>query len=153
MQEPTSNKRSRFRLSQEDSMVLFVCGMIILAVVFLWINFPLIVSIPSIAILLFSMYYQIMVWVKQTSIVALGMQIEDRMINEFGYQVLKRGCTLKISIIYKNPEDPNSDTKYKFDTNMPKWKKKYVKTITVIMVILFPAWNYREYDGEDDMME
>ncbi|MCK4545399.1 hypothetical protein KAU43_07660 [candidate division WOR-3 bacterium] len=134
-------------------MVLFVCGIIIMGVVFSLLKFPLIMSIPITTVLLFSMYYQIMVWVKQTNMMALGMQIEDRMLNEFGYQTLKRGYTLKASIVSIDPKDPNSDTKYKFETNMPKWKKKYVKTITVIIIILSPAWCFREYEGEDDILE
>lgn len=153
MQEPTSNKGSRFRLSQEDSMVLFVCVLIIFAIIFSWINFPMIASIPIIAVLLFSMYYQLMFWKNQISTMSIGMQIEDKMLNEYGYQTLKRGYTLKANIVMKNPEDPNSDTSYKFDTNMSKFKRKYVKTITVINVILFPAWRFREYEGEDDIME
>ncbi len=154
MQEPIQPpKKKRFNLSQEDMMVIFVSGIIIMAVGFTLLNFPLIYAIPINAVLLFSLYYQIMFWINQINSISLQMRIEDKYLNEFGYQVLKHGHTLKVSTIQKNPDDPNSDLKYKFDSNMPKWTKKYLRCITIIHLILFPAWRFREYEGEDKMME
>lgn len=153
MQEPTTNEGSKFNSIQEDLMVIFVSGIVIMAIIFIWITFPIIVSIPASVILLFSLYYQIMFWIKQLNTASLGMHIDDKMLNESGYQYLKRGHDLKISVTYKNPEDPNSDLKYKFNSNIPKWKKKYIKLIVIIQIILFPAWRFREYEGEDDIME
>ena len=153
MQEPKPPKKKRFKLSPEDSMVIFVSGLVIMASIFIWLNFPIIVSIPAIAVLLFSLYYQIMFWIKQLNTAMLGMQIDDKMLNESGYQYLKRGYDLKISVTYKNPEDPNSDLKYKFNSSIPKWRKKYIKLIVIIQIVLFPAWRFREYEGEDEIME
>jgi len=153
MQEPIKPpKKKRFNLSQEDMMVIFVGGIIVMAVGYTLLNFPLIIAIPITSVLLFSMYYQIMFWINQISTMSLQMLIEDKFVNEFGYQILKRGYTLKVRTIQKNPDDPNSDIKYKFDSNIPKWKKKYLKVITIIQLILFPAWRFREYEGEDEMM-
>lgn len=80
----------------------------------------------------------------------VGMEIEDKMINEFAYQTMKRGHTVRIFNV-RDSDDADSDSHYKITTDMPKWKKKYVKTITIIFVILFPAWRYREFEGEDNI--
>lgn len=153
MQESKPPRKKRFNLSQEDLMVIFVGGLVIMASIFIWMNFPMIVSIPASAVLLFSLYYQIMFWLKQLNTAMLQMKIDDKMLNESGYQYLKRGYDLKISVTYKNPEDPNSDLKYTFNSSIPKWRKKYIKLIVVIQIILFPAWRFREYDGEENIME
>ena len=151
MQEPNKNKKKRFNLTQDDGLVIFVCGLIIFGIIFVWYwNFPLWFSISLTIILLFSMYYQLMVWIRQTSIAMIGMEIEDRMINEFAYQTMKRGHTIKVYTI-KESEDINAESHYVIKTNMSKLKKKYVKTISLIFVILSPAWNYREFEGEDDI--
>ena len=150
MQEPTTIKEKRFNITQDDMLMIFICGLIIFGLAFAWIkNFPLWFNIPLTIILLFSMYYQIMVWIKQTSLVMMGMEIEDRMINEFAYQTKKRGYWIEIRNI-KNPDDP-TDSHTKIETNMPKWKITYVRIISTFFIILSPAWNYRKFEGEDDI--
>lgn len=153
MQEPSNIKQKRFDIGQDDLLVIFVCGVIIFALIFIWYwnTFPLWFKLPLTLILLFSMYYQIMVWIKQTSVAMMGMEIEDRMINEFAYQTKKRGHTIQVRTIWKDPEDRSSDSHTKFETNMPKWKKTYVRFISILNVILCPAWRYREFEGEDDI--
>lgn len=148
MQEPSNIKQKRFNITQDDLFVLLVCGLIIFGITFVWYkNFPLWLNIPLTTILLFSMYYQIMVWIKQTSVAMIPMHIEDRMINESAYQTAKRGYIFKVQTVRGSAGEEH----YKIETNMPKLKKKYVKFISIIFVILCPAWRYREFENEDDI--
>lgn len=148
MQEPNNIKQKRFNISQDDLLVIFICGLIIFGIAFVWYkNFPLWFNIPLTTVLLFSMYYQIMVWINQTSVSMIPMHIEDRMINESAYQTSKRGYIFKVQTV----RGSEGEEHYKIETNMPKWKKKYVKLISIFFVILCPAWNYRLFDTEDEI--
>ena len=83
MQEPINTKQKKFNITQDDIWVIFVCGLILFGLAFVWYwGFPIWFSIPLTAILLFSMYYQVMVWIKQTSMATLPMEIEERKLNE-----------------------------------------------------------------------
>jgi hypothetical protein len=105
-----------------------------------------------------------------TSIV---MSIEDRIMNEIAYQVTKRGYYIKFEIKekenitdYKKPSakwlkhsmlerfTDVEDNVYLsvVKCNMPSSKRKLVKLISFINVILRPAWAYREFEEEDDIM-
>lgn len=153
MQEPME-KNSRFQLDVHDALVIFVCGLLIFGICFVWYwNFPLWFSIPLTLILLFSMYYQIMFWIKQLSMGMIVMDIEDRFVNEYTYQIMKRGYKVRIKSIIDDPTRQDSDQHYKFISDMPKWKKSYVVPITMLFVVIFPAWRLREFEGQDDIWD
>ena len=153
MQEPTENK-GRFQLDINDAMVIFVCGLLIFGICFVWIQgFPLWFAIPLTAILVFSMYYQIMFWIKQLSMAMIMMDIEDRFVNEYTYQIMKRGYKVRVETVVADPTKMDSEQHYKYVYDMPKWKKHYVLPITLLNVILFPAWRIREFEGQDDVWD
>ena len=153
MQEPTENS-DRFQLDVHDVLVILVCGLLVLGLYYVWHwNFPPIVAIPLTAIILFSMYYQIMFWVKQLSLAMIMMDIEDRIVNEYTYQIMRRGYSVKVESVVKDETRQDSEQHYKYVYDMPKWKKSYVLPITIMNVILFPAWRIREFEGQDDVWD
>lgn len=138
-------QNSKWQLAQDDIWVIFVCGLILFGIIFVWYwQYPLWFAIPLTAILLLSMYYQVMVWIKQTSMAMIGMEIEDRMMNEMEYQTKKRGYTFEMESYRKDSNDMNSDYINEIHTNIPKGKKAWIKFISLIIVIITPAWNYRD---------
>jgi hypothetical protein len=105
--------------------------------------------------------------------ITIVMNIEDRIMNEIAYQVTKRGYYIKFEIKekkkatdYKKPSikwlkgtivekfgDVEDDVYLSVvKCNMPKWKRKWVKFISFVHVVLRPAWAYREFESEDDIM-
>lgn len=73
--------------------------------------------------------------------------MDDRIRNELGYQVTKRGYYIKFD--YK--EKHNETILYVRKTNCPKWKRFFIKMYALAFVILSPAWFYRVYDAEDEI--
>lgn len=146
-----------------------------LAGVWLVFSFPLWVNIIISMLLLFSLYYQVMTYRMGLSNMTMVMNIEDRILNEISYQVTKRGYYIKFqlkdkvnpsdfkkpsakwikaSLIKKFRENAASDDVYisVVKCNMPRWKRKIIKLISFINVVLRPAWAYREFDEEDNIM-
>ena len=151
MKDPEEPK---FKIDSSDTLMFFVLGLLICGICFVWYNqFPFYLALIITIVILFSMYYQIMFWVKQLSLVMLFMNIQDRIINEYTYQIMKRDYFIRVKTIIEDPTRMDSNEKIKFETNMPKWKKYYVLPITILMVILFPAWRIREFEGQDDVWD
>lgn len=145
---------SRIReLDQTDYAVFFIFALIISGLIVIWffISIPLGFRIVITIVLLMSLYYQFMVWYRELTIITLGNDIEDRMINEKAYQTIKRGYEFKIERIPVDEDDPYADYKIKIHTNMPEYKKKLVKLIAFYHLILTPAWNFREFEDEEDI--
>ena len=150
MQDNDYEDMGKGRFNTENIMMGFVVCCIIYAISLVWYwKLPLYFNLVITIILGFSLYYQLMVWYRQTNFMMVGAEIEDRFINEYAYQVIKRGYSLRV--IPNDSPDPKSDSTYKLKTDIPKNTKRYVKMVTLINVILCPAWNYREFEGEDDI--
>ncbi len=153
MQEPTETKQ-KIHIQSADILFSFLCIFMVISIITVWYKgLPLLFTIPFTIVILFSLYYQIMAWANQIDFISIAMLVEDRMVNEFSYQTKKRGYNIRISTVKDNPDRMDSDTHYKMVTDMPKLKKGYVKIISILNVILCPAWHYREFEGEDDLWE
>ena len=130
------------KFSNDDMMLVIVSVLMIGGIIYIWMNIASFWFNLGFTILLsFSLYYQVMVWLRQTNFMMVATEIEDRYLNELSYQVIKRGYTFKVN------------SKRQIRTNVPRWKKPYIKLVTLFFVVLFPAWNYREFDEEDDIWE
>jgi len=130
------------KFDNNDTMLVIVCGLIIGGIIYVWTtSISIWFSLGFTLVMSLSLYYQVMVWIRQTNFMMVATEIEDRYINELSYQVIKRGYTFKIN------------THHRITTDLPRWKKPYIKLVTLFFVILFPAWNYREFDEEDDIWE
>lgn len=97
-----------------------------------------------------TLYYQVMCWRYKLSIPVLVMKLEDKIMNETIYQLTKRGYSIKF--YYKRKD--NDYTIAVKHTNVPKWKKPFLKLLILFQVLKAPAWWYREIDGdiEDECM-
>ena len=139
-------------LDQGDVFFIFVLCLIVFGMAFVWyLPLPMVLQAIFTITLGVSMYYQFMVWYRQSTIPMLEHDIEDRIINELAYQTIKRGYTFTVNREPLDPDDFDSDYKLKIDTNLPKGKKKVVKFISLLNIMLNPAWKYREFDEEDDI--
>jgi hypothetical protein len=168
--EPISNPRLTL-----DNLTMLVCGFVILALLYIWLftSLNIIIKITITSLLMFSMYYQVMTSRQGLSHMTIVMNIEDRIMNEVAYQVIKRGYYIRFEIKEKESAADLRKPSAKWlrysimekfgdvednvylavvKCNMPKWKRKYVKFISFINVVLRPAWAYREFDEEDDIM-
>jgi len=131
---------------------IFIILLIILGCLLVWfmpglMALPLYLKIIITGGLLFSLYYQLMTWREQIDPSSLNMTMDDRIRNELGYQVTKRGYYIKFDYKTKN----NESILYVRKTNCPKWKRFFIKIHALAFVILAPAWHYREYDEEDEI--
>lgn len=95
-------------------------------------------------------YFSIMILKNKIAPAMIPTMVEDRMMNEVGYQVTKRGYDIKF--YYEEKEDGDYTVKVR-RTTVPKNKKKYLKYIALFHVILKPAWGFRKFDKEDDLLE
>lgn len=156
MKESNNHKvKKNLQLNPDDYMVIIVSMLIIFGILTLWIRFEIdnIIRIPLTIILIFSLYYQVMVWLKQTNFMMVGMEVEDRYLNELAYHSLKAGYQFKIETTVVDPDDPISDETYKIIHDIPPVRKSWIKLISLFFVILFPAWRYRDYEGIDDIYD
>jgi hypothetical protein len=158
-----------------DAMTLFICTLVILSLICLWllININIIFKLIITVVLLFSLYYQVMTSRQGLSHMTIVMNIEDRIMNEIAYQVTKRGYYIKFEIKekktsadFKKPSvkwikyslsEKFIDVEDNFylsvvKCNMPTSKRKWVKFISFLNVIARPAWAYREFKEEEDIM-
>ncbi|MHA1807001.1 MAG: hypothetical protein ACTSX2_05455 [Candidatus Thorarchaeota archaeon] len=130
------------KFSNDDMMLMIVSVLMIGGIIYVWMNIASFwFALGFTILILFSLYYQVMVWLRQTNFMMVTTEIEDRYLNELSYQVIKRGYTFKVN------------SKRQIRTNVPRWKKPYIKLVTLFFVVLFPAWNYRDFDEEDEIWE
>lgn len=104
------------------------------------------------AVLVWSFYYQYMTWKYQLTKLTIPMRLEDRIINEIGYHVYKKGYHITF---YRKPKGDN-EFNYSLavkETNIPKNKLKIIKYLSIIIIIITPAWGFREYDEDMDVMD
>ena len=134
------------------SLTGFVCGLLSFGLFYIWYShFPLWFSLILTFVLSLSMYYQVMFWIKQLSLALIMMNIEDRIVNEYTYQIIKMGYKVTVETVIDDETRQDSDQHYRFIYDMPKWKRIYLLPITLLNVMLFPAWRIREFDGMDDV--
>lgn len=77
------------------------------------------------------------------------MKLHDRLYNEMIYQIVRRGYIVKVKPIGNYDEDE----KYKLESDVPKYKKRYIKVIAMCHVVLTPAWRFRVFEEEEDAWE
>ena len=109
------------------------------------------IRLGAIGLVAVSLYYQLMAYHYGVgSADMIGMKIQERMINEMGYQASKRGY----KILFKYVFEGNEEKVKVLETDIPStFRRKVIKWISVFHVVLKPAWGYREYDEEDDIDE
>jgi hypothetical protein len=61
------------------------------------------------------------------------------------------GYKVTVETVIDDETRQDSDQHYRFIYDMPKWKRIYLLPITLLNVMLFPAWRIREFDGMDDV--
>lgn len=130
-------------------MIVGICVLVLS--IFLFNDFPIFIKVFSLFLVGISLYYQLMAYKNGIgSGGMIGMKVQERMINEMGYQASKRGYKIFFKYeIVKNEEK----VKVKETTIPTKAKKKYIKWISIAHVLIKPAWGYREFDEEDEIDE
>ena len=150
--ETLDNEREKEFMKEAMKMNIMIVGICIFILsIFLLYNFPLFIKVGSIALVTVSLYYQLRAYKEGIgSGGMIGMKVQERLINEMGYQATKRGYTIFFEYVIKDKEEK---IKVKETTIPTKTKKKMIKWLSIAHVILKPAWGYREFDEEDEIDE
>lgn len=152
METNIDEEREKEFMKEAMKMNIMIVGICIFILsIFLLYDFPLFIKVGSVALVVVSLYYQLKAYKEGIgSGGMIGMKVQERMINEMGYQASKRGYKILFEYVIVN-----NDEKVKVkETNIPtKFKKKMIKWISIAHVILKPAWGYREFDEEDEIDE
>lgn len=147
MDKNDENYKIMMKEAMKFNMLIIMISVFIIGIIWLY-NFPITVKIFSLGLIIMSLYYQLMAYKHGIGNAnMIGMKVQERMINEVGYQATKRGY----KILFKY-EVVDNDEKVKIrETDMPRHKRKIVKWISILHVLVKPAWGYREFEGEDDI--
>ena len=132
-------------------MNIMIVSIIVMILGIFWMfPFHIYIRLGMTGLMAISLYYQLMAYkVGIGNANMLGMKTQERMINEMGYQVTKRGY----NILFKYARNNSEEIVKLKSSDMPRWKLKIVKWISILHVLIKPAWGYREFDEEDDIDE
>lgn len=143
------NEMHKQLMKDSMKMNILIFMIVFMVVGVFWIYpFHIYVRLGVTVMMLVSLYYQLMSYkhgIYNSNMI--GMKVQERMINEMGYQVTKRGH----KILFEYVKDGYEEKVKVKETDLSIGKRKLLKWYSFIHVLLKPAWGYREYDEEDEI--
>jgi len=129
-------------------LMVFVSCLMIMGLYIIWTNpIELWIQIPVTFVLILSLYYQIMMFRLGLTTPTLIMNLTDRLWNETVYQTEKRGYEI---LFHQEEDDEGYDKLVIKKSNIPRYKKPYIKVLILLNMVLTPAWRFRDgYEWDD----